>query len=110
MTAKNLTIEILKEIRDEIRKTNARLDQTNARLDQTNSRLDQTNVRLDQSREELAKRITESEIRTATAITELTGTLVQVRDLLTDRLNVRDRVENCEKDILLIKAHLKQAS
>jgi hypothetical protein len=36
----NLTVEILREIRDEAKKTNTRLDQTNARLDQTNVRLD----------------------------------------------------------------------
>ncbi|MBK5938918.1 hypothetical protein [Halochromatium roseum] len=53
----DLTIEILREIRDGISglrtefierldQTNARLDQTNARLDQTNARLDQTNARL----------------------------------------------------------------
>lgn len=33
-------IEILREIRDEARQTNARLDQTNARLDQVVVRLD----------------------------------------------------------------------
>jgi len=46
----HLTIEILKQIRDEVRSTReelgARIDQTNARLDQTNVRLDQTNARL----------------------------------------------------------------
>jgi len=53
----DLTIEILREIRDGISglrtefierldQTNVRLDQANARLDQTNARLDQTNLRL----------------------------------------------------------------
>ncbi|NEX18395.1 MAG: hypothetical protein C1943_17765 [Halochromatium sp.] len=46
----DLTIEILREIRDGISGLRAefieRLDQTNARLDQTNARLDQTNARL----------------------------------------------------------------
>jgi chromosome segregation ATPase len=46
----NLTIEILKQIRDEIRATRTDLS---ARIDQTNARLDQTNVRLDQSNERL---------------------------------------------------------
>ncbi len=49
----DLTIEILKQIRDGIHSMredfNARLDQTNARLDQTNARLDQTNARLETS-------------------------------------------------------------
>ncbi len=47
----DLTVEILREIRDEIRTTNTRLDRTRedlaARIDQTNARLDQTNARLD---------------------------------------------------------------
>ena len=42
-------VQILREIRDEVRQTNARLDQTNARLDQSNARLDQTVSRLDQT-------------------------------------------------------------
>ncbi|MCF7993707.1 MAG: hypothetical protein K9L32_06390 [Chromatiaceae bacterium] len=46
----DLTIEILREIRDGISGLRAefieRLDQTNARLDQTNARLDQANARL----------------------------------------------------------------
>jgi hypothetical protein len=50
---RDLTVEVLREIRDEMRgmrgelgKTNERLDQTNERLDQVNGRLDQTNSRL----------------------------------------------------------------
>ena len=46
----DLTIEILREIRDGISGLRTefieRLDQTNARLDQANARLDQTNLRL----------------------------------------------------------------
>lgn len=40
MEDSDLTIEILKSIRDGVRDTNARIDETNARLDQTNARLD----------------------------------------------------------------------
>jgi chromosome segregation ATPase len=50
----NLTLEILRQIRDEARATNERLDQTNERLDQTNERLDQTNERLDRTNQHLA--------------------------------------------------------
>jgi cob(I)alamin adenosyltransferase len=53
MTTDDLTIEILRDIRDGIRDLRTdfiqRLDETNSRLDQTNSRLDQTNARLDQT-------------------------------------------------------------
>ena len=40
MAGSDITIEILKDIRDEIRGTNARVDTTNSRLDVTNGRLD----------------------------------------------------------------------
>ena len=47
----DLTTRVLIEIRDEVRRTNARLDEgfseVNARIDQTNVRLGQTNARLD---------------------------------------------------------------
>lgn len=47
----NLTLEILREIRDEARATNERLDQTNERLEQSTMRLDQ---RLDETNQRLA--------------------------------------------------------
>jgi chromosome segregation ATPase len=60
--ARDLTVEVLREIRDEMRgmrgdlgKTNERLDQTNERLDQTNERLDQVNGRLDQTNSRLGR-------------------------------------------------------
>jgi hypothetical protein len=40
MAGSDITVEILKEIRDEIRGTNARVDATNGRLDTTIGRLD----------------------------------------------------------------------
>src|SRR5438270_131030 len=56
MTDGDLTIAILREIRDEIRKTNERLGSTNERLDATNERLD---------------RVVHEQIRHATAIVDL---------------------------------------
>lgn len=104
------TIELLKEIRDEGRKTNERIDETNARLDAlstgTNSRLDETNSRLDALREELSRRIVESEIRTATAITDLAGTVREMTSFLKQTNDLRPRVEQCEDDIKSIKRQL----
>ena len=40
MAGSDITVEILREIRDEIRGTNARVDATNGRLDTSNGRLD----------------------------------------------------------------------
>ncbi len=99
----DITVKILVEIRDEIRKTNERIDETNTRLD---ARIDQTNTRLDEVKESLSRAIVESEIRTATAITGLGGTLQEIKDMLSDRLEVRDRVDRCEQDIAVIKGRL----
>ncbi len=62
-----LTIEILKQIRDEAKRTNERLDTTNERLDTTNERLKTTNERLD--------RVVREQIRHATAIVSLEKSL-----------------------------------
>lgn len=50
----NLTIAILREIRDEIRSTNARLDQTREEL---GARIDQMGARIDDVRDTLGARI-----------------------------------------------------
>lgn len=110
MEPKDLTIKVLEEIRDSVQEISARVDQTNARLDQTNARLDQTNARLEDTRTEmhagfkhLTERIVETQIRTATAISALGGTMEEVKTLLRDRLDLRDRVERCELDIVRLK-------
>lgn len=88
----NLTTEILKGIRDEGRKTNERIDQTNSRLDQM--------------REELSRRIVESEIRTSTAIADLAGNVRELVSYLKQTNDLRPRVEQCEDDIKTIKRQL----
>lgn len=107
MKSDDLTVQILTDIRDEIRTTRTdlgqRIDQTNVRLDSVREelghRIDQTNVRIDQTN----VRITESEIRTSTALHELNGTMRDVHGLLKDRLDLRDRVDRCERDIEQLK-------
>jgi predicted nucleic acid-binding Zn-ribbon protein len=88
----SLTVEILKQIRDEVRKTNERLDATNERLDATNARLEAMN-------DDLGRRIVESELRTATAITDLAGTVRELIGYLRAQADLRPRVEKCERDI-----------
>jgi hypothetical protein len=82
----NLTTEILKGIREEGRKTNERIDLTNSRLDSLSSLVDQM-------REELSRRIVESEIRTSTAITDLAGTVRELVSFLKHTNDLRPRVE-----------------
>jgi len=109
MTSDDLTLEVLKSIRDEVRHTNGQIEQTNARLDQTNGRLDQTNARLDSLREELSRRIVESEVRTSTAITDLAGTVREMTALLRNLVDLRPRMERCEQEIEALKQRLPPA-
>ncbi|MBI5516136.1 MAG: hypothetical protein HY909_20295 [Deltaproteobacteria bacterium] len=66
----NLTLLVLREIRDEIKVTNNRLDQTVARLDQTVARLDDTNSRLDNTILRL-DRVVQEQLRQATLLVDM---------------------------------------
>jgi predicted nucleic acid-binding Zn-ribbon protein len=94
--------------------TNARLDQTNARISETNARLDQTNARLDAVRTEirdeidgLRRRMVESEVRLATATTQLAGDVQVLSGLIrewreehrADRAELRVRVARIEEHV-----------
>jgi methyl-accepting chemotaxis protein len=93
------TLRLLTEIRDAVRSTNVRVEETNTRLDQTNERLENLG-------ETLGRRIVESEMRTATAITELAVSVRDMTGLLRDALDLRDRVDHCERDIAELKRRL----
>jgi predicted nucleic acid-binding Zn-ribbon protein len=95
----SMTVRILKEIRDEVRRTNERLDATNERLDATNERLEAMHAGLSQ-------RIVESELRTATAITELAATVRDMTSVLRTQNDLRPRVDRCERDIAELKGRL----
>ncbi len=100
MESTDITIEILKEIRDGVRETHVRVDETNSRLEETNGRLESL-------RDELSRRIVASEVRTATAITDLHGTVRDLVDVLRAEQDLRPRVGQCEQDIATIKARLQ---
>ena len=102
MEPENLTLQVLKEIRDGGKKTNERISETNGRLNETN-------VRLEQLRDELSRRIVESEMRTATAITALAGNVGELVAFLKQDRDLRPRLEQCEKDIVSLKSRLPDA-
>lgn len=79
------TLRVLTEIRDEVRSTNQRVDQTNQRLEQLG--------------ESLSRRIVESEMRTATAITELAQSVEGLTGFLREALDLAPRVARCESEI-----------
>ncbi len=85
MEPTDLTIEILRDIRAGIEKTNERVD---ALREDANARLDL-----------LSRRIVESEVRTSTAIVDLAGTVREMTTVLRAQSDLRPRVERCERDI-----------
>jgi predicted nucleic acid-binding Zn-ribbon protein len=103
MESNDLTIEVLRGIRHDVRELGSRIDGTNERLDRTNERLDalreETNERLDA----MSRRIVESEVRTSTAIADLAGTVREMTSVLRAANDLRPRVERCELDIAEIK-------
>src|SRR4051812_19203364 len=106
MEPTDLTIEILKSIRDEVKSLGTRVDATNSHLDRLSGRVEDTNSRLDHLEGELGRRIVESEMRTATAIVELAGTVRDLTGLLRAQHDLRPRVESCEREIEALKRRI----
>jgi uncharacterized coiled-coil DUF342 family protein len=107
MQPTDLTIQILQGIRDEIRETRT---QVSSRIDAVSERVDETNAHLQEMRSDLSaridetnRRIVESEIRTATAITDLAGTVRGMTDVLRSQGDLRPRLERCEREIAELK-------
>ena len=111
MPVSDLTIELLKQIRDAAQLTNERLDQTNARLDQTrtelSAKIDQTRIefleKLDQNRVELAEKIDGTNARVGrleyfvSEIVQHTGAIAERGGRLADDVaELRRRVEVLE--------------
>lgn len=92
MEPNDVTLEVLKSIRDEVRLTRTdlvqRIDHTNARLDATNARLDEANTRL-----------TQTEVRLATEIVAVASAAFEVRDLLRDHRGDRARIDRLEQRV-----------
>ena len=81
----SLTLAVLKEIRDEARKTNERLDQTNERLDR------------------LERRQTETEVKLATELVAVSTAVREVGDLLRANVTVRAKVDEHEARIAALE-------
>jgi hypothetical protein len=100
----DLTIEVLKEIRDEVRATKVELAQTKEQLTgqiaQTNERLDQTNERL----ERLERRQVETEVRLATELTSVVGAIRDLKDAVVADRELRRDVADHEQRIRQLEA------
>ena len=103
MESTDMTIEVLKSIRDEVSSVRVEVCATNDRLDAANRRLDASNARLDAMRDQLGARIAESDIRAAAAITALHGTVRDLLDVLLAQHDLRPRMDRCERELGEIK-------
>jgi|HubBroStandDraft_6_1064221.scaffolds.fasta_scaffold2337284_2 hypothetical protein len=102
MQPSDVTIEILKGIRDEVRGTNERLDAMNGDL---SGRIDATNERL----ERVERRQVESEVRITTELVALGGTLREMRDAFLEDRELRAQVADHERRIGMIEKGSGQA-
>lgn len=102
-TTENLTLQVLKQIRDEIVATRSDLA---GRIDGTNHRIDATNlglVAVESKVDALAHRQTESELRLATEVVAVARAVEGVRDLLRERLDDRDRIDDHERRLAALE-------
>jgi chromosome segregation ATPase len=110
MEPTDLTIEILKGIREETRKTNAQLSELRSEM---RSELGAVRGELSELRGELGElrgdvgelrdRHTATEVRLATELVGVAGAVREVRDLLREDRALRGRVEDHERRILAIE-------
>lgn len=80
-TKPSATLQVLREIRDELKQTNVRLGA-------------------------VERRQTETETRLVSELVAVAKLVSEVRDVLRDRLDVRDRVEEHEKRIAALEHRL----
>jgi hypothetical protein len=103
MSSDDLSLRILIEIREDVRATHLHVDQVEQklgeRIDRLEGRVDGLEARFETRFDAVERQIVESEIRTATAINDLAGTMRDVGDMFRDRFELRDRVTRCELDI-----------
>ena len=86
----DLTVEILKQIRDTLSGTNERLDATNQRLDETKRELSERIGRVE-------TRLVETELRIATELTSVVGAVHAMRDAFLEDRDLRRTVDDHER-------------
>ena len=100
----DVTVKILRGIRDDIRDVHGGLGRVESAIRETNVRVDHLAAELLATRDELSRRIVESEVRTASALTDLAGSVREMTGVLRAQHDLRPRVEKCEQDIAELRA------
>ena len=108
ITSDDVTIEILKSIRDEIRGTNTRIDGLDKRLEATNARLDHLEQSTSSRLERLEKRQVETEIRLATEIVAVAGAVNKLTEAYREDRQVRATVRDHEKRLSALEKRVRR--
>jgi methyl-accepting chemotaxis protein len=114
-------LEVLKQIRDEVKETNSRLSVTNTRLESLEGRVDFLERRVSKGLENLSERVdrhaeqinslsrrqSEGELRLSTEVLALADVTRQIRDLLSTKLDDHNAVVNHEERIRALEDRAK---
>ena len=110
MEPTDLTVEILKGIRDEVRSANDRLDglraDTNQRLDRLSDEVHTLRTDSNERFGRLERRQTETEVRLSTELVAVVGAVREVRDALREDHTLRVRVDDHERRIAAVEARV----
>ena len=101
MATEDLVLEVLKDIRSEIRSTKVELG---ARIDATNQRLDGVKTELGAHLDVLERRQTETEVRLATELVAVATAVRDVKDLLAARLDLSDKVQDLDRRVSVLES------
>jgi hypothetical protein len=99
MEPTDLTVEILKGIREGVHGTNERLDSLR---DEVHALHADTNERLGR----VERRQAETEVRLSTELVAVVGAVREVRDLLREDHALRDRVDDHERRIAAVESRV----
>ena len=102
MEPTDITVQILREIRDGVNQTNARLDLTREEM---NARFGEVDARFGR----FEHRLTEAEIRLATELIGVAAAVSEVRDELRDERRLRARVDDHERRIGVLEKGREEA-
>jgi hypothetical protein len=102
MQPSDLTIAILKGIREDIQGVRDEVQGVRDEVQGVRDELRITNTRIDR----LDRRQVDAEVRVATELLALTNTMRDVRDLLREDRGVHDRVDDHERRIGVIEGRL----
>ncbi len=106
MEPTDLTVEILKGIRDGVESTNERLDglhdEVHGLHDEVHALRADTNERFGR----VERRLAETEVRLSTELVAVVGAVREVRDLFREDRALRDRVDDHERRIATVEGRV----